>query len=117
MVIAHPTSTELGISDPELVLSRIDTFGSLTTSMEASGEIASRKNSVTGKGVGGKPFDSWKHLLDAMGGGLPSFLSSSTFAVFLNARVIRSGLKVLTQSIEFVECIFFTSARQHTLGH
>jgi hypothetical protein len=34
-------------------------------------------------------------LLDAIGGGLPSFLSSSTFAVFLNTPVLRTGLKVI----------------------
>jgi hypothetical protein len=34
-------------------------------------------------------------LLDAIGGGLPSFLTSSTFAAFLNTPILRSGLEVL----------------------
>jgi len=88
-------STTGSISEVQDVRSPVDAFVDLKTPTEASSGRNARSQSSAGGSASGKPFDSWKHLLDAIGGGLPSFLSSSTFAVFLNTPVLRTGLKVI----------------------
>lgn len=83
MDVAHPSLAMARCSEVEVVVSN-------TFSLEASSNSASGDTD----GVNGKELDSWKHLLDAIGGGLPSFLSSSVFAALLNTPGLRTGLKV-----------------------
>lgn len=78
MVLAHG-------SEVQVVVSNTSTF---------THETAGSNASADSNDVNGKELDSWKHLLDAIGGGVPSFLSSSIFAALLNTPVLRTGLKV-----------------------
>lgn len=78
MVLAHG-------AEVHVVVSNTSTF-----TLETTGGIAAADSND----VSGKELDSWKHLLDAIGGGVPSFLSSTIFAALLNTPVLRTGLKV-----------------------
>jgi len=79
-------------SDLELVRSRTDAFVSPNSTTEARGGRISRSSTDV---VAGKQFDSWKHFLDAVDGGVPTFLGSRAFSVLLNTPGLRTGLKVI----------------------
>jgi len=84
MVLAHG-------AEVQVVVSNTSSFTLETTGGNASADS---------NDVNGKELDSWKHLLDAMGGGVPSFLGSKIFAALLNTSVLRTGLKVICWAVK-----------------